>query len=109
MVLIDPTTDEKNRFNQYQDEGLLPSEALNKLEAERRLGLPVESSSTLGIKKENLNFYLMLGAIGAGMVLIYMKSTPAAPVPKSAFSLTIQNIEGIDLQSLTECKNKGLM
>jgi len=106
MVLINPTSAEKNRFNKLQEEGLVPVEALNKLEAERRLGIqPAEQIG--GIEKGNIGFYLTLTAIGAAIVYVYIKS-PAQTITTKTVS-SIYDIKDIDFKSLEECKLRGLI
>lgn len=104
MVLINITKDERKRFIKLQETGLLPSEALKKLETERRLGIVPELE---GISKytgsEKTGLYIGLGVIGLMMIYIYSKS----PAPTSALSL--HNIKGLDIEALNICIGKGLI
>ena len=107
--LTNITGSEKWIFNKLQTEGFLPSEALKKIESERRLGIIPKDESLF--KSENIGFYLALGAIGIGIIYIYLKS----PTPTSSLSnlsnnnLNLYTIQGINLEALNKCKQKGLM
>lgn len=80
MVLEQPTEAEKKRFDALQRQGLLPSEALKKLETERRLGITPEEpikKYPLGITKENWWFYLTSGILLTGYLYFRFKSSPS--------------------------------
>lgn len=110
MVLTEVTKAEEKRFKQLQEEeGMIPSQALERLEIERRLGTVPEDKKLIEFKKEDWWYYLSLGLIGVAIIYIYMKSTAPAPVAKVALSLPLDNISGIDLESLSICRKEGLM
>lgn len=110
MVLTGVITNyEKKRFAKLQEEGFLPSEALTKLEAERRSGITQMEGESFGMKKENFGFYLVLGIIGLSVLYIYIKSSPTTTVINKTKILTIDDIQGIDLEALHDCQMKGLM
>lgn len=108
MTLINITNNEKRRFKKLQDYGLLPSEALKKIESERRLGIVPEDKTFF--KKENLGLYITLGIISIAIIYVYIKSpSQTSTLGKLNNNLKLDDIKGIDLQSLNECKRKGLM
>ncbi len=108
MTLTNITGREKRRFKKLQDEGLLPSEALRKIESERRLGIVPEDK--FFFKEENIGLYLALGAIGIAIIYVYIKSpSQTSTLGKLNNDLKLDDIKGINIQSLNECRMKGLM
>ncbi|MDD3474303.1 MAG: hypothetical protein PHP08_00185 [Candidatus Dojkabacteria bacterium] len=104
MVLENPTKSEKRRFEELQKKGFLPSEALKKLETERRLGIIPEEPKGF-FKEEDWWFWAISGALGAAILFVYIKGRTTAQ--SQQFSL--ENVEGIDLYSLNIAKQKGLI
>lgn len=117
MVLTNITKDEEKRFIRYQEKGLLPNQALRKIEIERRTGIIEEEPTFLGKFDENIWYYVAGGTIGLAAIVIYVnswlkKSSTSTTQPQNVSSLNalaIDNIEGIDSNSLSICRNKGLI
>ncbi len=101
MVLTNITNAEKKRFKKLQDDGMLPSQALKKIETERRLGIIPEDKPTGFITKDNWWFYTALGAIGIGMLYIYIRSPSSASptqIQTQTVSLPNDDIEDIEYE-----------
>lgn len=94
MVLERPTKAEKKRFDELQKQGLLPSEALKKIETERRLGITpeIETKLPLGLTKENWWFYTALGTLFIGYLYIRLKQ----PTTQSGGSLNLNKTNNSD-------------
>lgn len=106
MVLIDITRAEKKRFKTLQEQGMLPSQALKKLESERRLGIVPKDEKFY--EKEDWWFYPVLGTIGIAVLAVIIRSKTSQSIPLYK-SESLYNIEGIDLNALNICKEKRLM
>lgn len=106
---IDIKKDEK-RYNQLLGEGILPSAAIRKIENEKRLGIVVDTGFG-GWGLGEISF----GKIAVAGVVLFLgyyilKGKPSGIVSSSGLmSLTIDNIVGIDLVALKECRQNGLM
>lgn len=70
MALENITDKEKERFKNLQKEGFLPSQALRKIEIEKKLGVSQDNV----FSEKNL-FYLGLGAISLTILYIYIKGS----------------------------------
>lgn len=113
IVLTDITDAEKKRFMKLQEGGLLPSQALKKLETERRLGMiePVEEKRDFFKIGENTWFYASLGAIGIAIIYIYVRARTRTTqtVTTKTKTTSLSMIDGIDTHSLNICIQKGLI
>jgi len=109
MPLTNITNAEKKRFKKLQEDGMLPSQALRKIETERRLGIiPEDKPGRFSITKENWWFYTAMGAIGAGMLYIYLRSSSSTQTQvqtqtqAQAVSLPTDNTESIEYEDVYE-------
>lgn len=75
MVITDITSSEKRKFEKYQKEGMLPSQALRRIETERRLGIVDEDKGFFeSLFNEDTAFKVGLGAVGIAILYIYIKA-----------------------------------
>ena len=110
---IDIKKDEK-RYNQLLGEGILPSAAIRKIENEKRLGIVVDSGFG-GWGFGDITFP-KVAIVGIVLILGYSlltgKKSSSGVVSTSVdnkLSISIDNIEGIDLVALSVCRQNGLM
>ncbi len=98
MVLTNITNAEKKRFKKLQDDGMLPSQALRKIETERRLGIIPEDKPTGFITRDNWWFYTALGTIGIGMLYIYLRSPSPTQIQTQTVSLPTDDTDNIEYE-----------
>jgi len=115
---IDIKKDEK-RYNQLLNEGMLPGAAIRRIENEKRLGIVYDSG--IGFGGFGDITFPKVAIVGIVLVLGYSiltgKSSSGSGTTVSGAgvavsrvgSLSIGNIEGIDLESLNICRQNGLM
>ncbi len=104
MVITDITNKEENRFLKLQEQGMLPSAALLKIETERLTGAPDDS-----IIGDNW-FKIGLGAIGASIVVLYLYSRTKTTTQSASLNIfKLYDIKDIDTEALGKCIEKGLL
>lgn len=96
-------TNENKKFKELQKQGMLPSDALRKIESERR-------EETIKKKDDTSSLvYIGFGAIGTILLYIYLRKLTSKSSHRQLSQLTIDTIQGIDTVALNECRNKGLI
>lgn len=104
---IDIKKDER-RYNELLSRGMLPGAAIRKIETEKRLGIGVKSE-----EDESINV-VKIAVIGLGLIvgisIIKKIVSPGISISAtSSYSLTVDDIEGIDIGALMVCRQNGLM
>ena len=111
-MLTNITNQERNRFKKFQEQGMLPSVALKKLENERKFGITDTTNLPSKLIDSNTLFYASLGVIGLTIVYVYIKnksSTTPVSLMKSNNDINLYNIDGLNIKNLEICKQKGLI
>lgn len=101
------------RYDQLIREGMLPAGAIRKIEAEKRLGIGVvNSDESIDVVKVAIIGLGLL--IGISVIKRIISPGTVSGVGSGVGSgiesgILLDNIEGIDLNALYECRQKGLM
>lgn len=96
---IDVDKDSK-RYNELLNQGFLPSQAIKKIETDKRLGIKPEAGFDIGLVKIAIVGLVII----TGYSILKKKLVPPTPT-----QLSIDTIPGIDLNALSICRQQGLL
>lgn len=103
---IDIKADER-RYNELINQGMLPSASIKKIETDKRLGVGIKPK---GETDWNITT-VKIAIVGLSLYIVYsiVKKRISPVTPSPAHSLSIDNIQGIDLRSLAICRQNNLL
>lgn len=106
---IDIDKDSK-RYNELINQGMLPSQAIKKIETDKRLGIGVKPKEDTEWNITVVKIAIVgLIAITGYSIIKKAISTPAPRTPSPTQLLSIDDISGIDLESLSICRQNGIL
>lgn len=106
---IDIKKDER-RYNQLLKEGMLPGAAVRKIENEKRLGIGIKDRDEMGDWNIDVVKIVVIGlGLVVGISIIKKIVSPGTSSVSLSHPLGLDDIEGIDLNTLMVCRQNGLM